>query len=68
MPVKKRNMSVAKKLQEPTHYVGFQMPVALYKHYQRACAENRRSFSSEIICTLEGRAEKEGYERDINVG
>lgn len=66
MPMKgKKKTQVAKKLQEKTHYVGFQMPIRLYKHYQKASAINRRSFSAEIICGLEDAAIVDGYERDL---
>jgi len=65
MKTEKRKTVVAKKLQEKTHYVGFQMPVNLYKHYQKASSINRRSFSAEIICALEDAAIIDGYERDL---
>lgn len=66
MPVKaKKKTSVAKKLQEKTHYVGFQMPINLYKHYLKASAINRRSLSAEMICAMEDVAIVDGYERDL---
>lgn len=65
-PVKKQTR-VAKKLQEKTHYVGFHMPIHLYKHLQNASAEQRRSLSAEILVRLEDSAEPEGYERDISL-
>jgi len=72
MPVKlkiykpaKKQTKLAKKLQEKTHYVGFHMPIHLYKHLTNASATERRSLSAEILCRLESTAEPEGYERDV---
>lgn len=65
-PVKKQTR-LAKKLQEKTHYVGFHMPIHLYKHLQNVSAEQRRSLSAEILVRLEDSAEPEGYERDISL-
>lgn len=74
MPVKlkiykpaKKQTKLAKKLQEKTHYVGFHMPINLYKHLTKASAEQRRSLSAEILCRLESSAEFEGYERDLKL-
>ena len=70
MPIKlfkpaKKQTKLSKKLQEKTHYVGFHMPINLYKHLANASATERRSLSAEILCRLESSSEPEGYERDI---
>lgn len=65
-PVKKQTR-LAKKLQEKTHYVGFHMPIHLYKHLQNASSEQRRSLSAEILVRLEDSAEPEGYERNLDL-